>query len=247
VQGESGGTPNHDAAVSYGYEFLEKFFQLPFRLPRTGPQNIEPFIASLVGTATPTAKMATETSTAETKQTLAKTPAPALQDVVTDNPLVREILSGVAPFLDFNPRRLKQFLNLFRLRHYVLESTGMLATGKPTLRQLGRIVALEIRWPRFVEDVLRRPTLLADLEKSVVEEPAPAKSERPDLSPWFGSETLVIFLRAAHAADRVGTLDLGAILGAPPRLVSPSIAVQVTPSVSMVVRSADGSIREVRP
>ncbi|MEO8903555.1 MAG: P-loop NTPase fold protein [Polyangiaceae bacterium] len=244
---QSNGAPiDRGAAIAYGYEFLEKFVQLPFRLPRMGPQNVARFIASLVGKAEapPTASAGTAPNSAP------------LRDVATDSPLVSGVLSDVAPLLNFNPRRLKQFLNLFRLRHYVLESTGRLRTGEPTLAQLGKVVALEIRWPRLVEDILRRPSLLQALERAATDSGPVGASETlvdalatrptrptPDVH-WMGDELLLNFLRSGSEADRIGALDLGAILGAAPNaleLEKSAYAVQ-TATVTMVVNRADGSV-----
>jgi hypothetical protein len=252
------------AAISHGYEFLEKFVQLPFRLPRMGPNNVASFIASLMGQADGIPP------TSPTRPT----PAPTLRDVATDNPIVGKTLSDVAPVLNFNPRRLKQFLNLFRLRHYVLESAGQLRKSEPTLTQLGKVVALEIRWPRLVEDILHQPSLLQELENVALnglQDPAmqPASAVAPGEPPsgrtrWISDEQLLAFLRSGAAADRIGTLDLGAILGAPPLAIEAAgltaevqqagslnkalgkelQATQVqTPSMSMAARTAEGGDR----
>ncbi len=76
----------------------------------------------------------------------------------------------VAPALGNNPRRLKQFLNLFRLRHYIAQRTGQLRAAEQglglTLPQLGKIVAVELRWPQLLDKLLRNPTEIVSLYKS---------------------------------------------------------------------------------
>jgi hypothetical protein len=207
---DAAGKLDQDAAVSYGYEFLEKFFQLPFRLPRTGPDSFRSFVESLIGTALPP-----PTGVTVKKRSAAPRPSQTLRDVASDNAEVGEIILELAPYLSFSPRRAKQLLNLFRLRHYVLQSLGRLGNaGAPSLRQLGRITALEIGWPRFVEAVLQRPELLGALETVALHPPMPALASRPDLSPWLGKTALITFLGEARSGDRVGGLDLGELLGA---------------------------------
>lgn len=241
------GKLDHDAAVSYGYDFLEKFFQLPFRLPRTGPNSFRPFVESLTGAALRRPGGAPRQNSAAVKRT-----SRPLQDVASDNAEVGEIVLELAPLLGFSPRRAKQFLNLFRLRHYVLQSLSLLGSaGAPSLRQLGRIVALEIAWPRFVETALQRPDVLGELERAAAEKQLPTRDARPDLWPWIGRDQLVAFLRGASSEDRIGGLDLGELLGASvtPRattVLSPPTAEQKQDAtVLATIRRADGSSEDV--
>jgi hypothetical protein len=168
---------------------------------------------------------------------------------------VGEIILELAPYLSFSPRRAKQLLNLFRLRHYVLQSLGRLGTaGAPSLRQLGRITALEIGWPRFVEAVLQRPELLGALETVALHPPVPDVASRPDLAPWLSKTGLIAFLGEARSEDRVGGLDLGELLGARASPAPASTAHEVTPPTAVVkqsatvhakIRRADGSEEDV--
>ena len=141
-------------ALEYGGEFLEKFVQLPFRLPRASARELAQLLDKLLG-----AKITTP-SDAGTAPTRRREP--------TDIPEVREAMEMVAPALDFNPRRLKHFLNLFRLRHYIGEATGKLPHGGTggglTLPRLAKLVAIELRWLAFFDDVLASEGLLDSLE-----------------------------------------------------------------------------------
>jgi hypothetical protein len=235
---------DHSAAITYGYEFLEKFVQLPFRLPRMRAHNVAPFVEALVGKATTVSNAATSNSST----------MPVLEDIVaTDSLLVKQVLSRVAPVLGHNPRRLKQFLNLFRLRHYVLDSIGWRQSGAPTLSQLGKIVALEVRWPRLIEAVLRRPSLLVQLEKAAANGSTEASansqasgSEGAAVDAWLRDELLSAFLAEGAESDRIGGLDLGAILGA--ALINADAELTATQRQTatghMLIRRADGSTEE---
>ena len=71
-----------------------------------------------------------------------------------DSSEIRQIAIMVAPTLGFNPRRIKQFINLFRLRAYISNETGLfdIVEGKTrfdslTLEQLGKFVAISMTWP----------------------------------------------------------------------------------------------------
>ncbi|MBW4630208.1 MAG: hypothetical protein KME49_33040 [Brasilonema octagenarum HA4186-MV1] len=81
----------------------------------------------------------------------------------------------VASALDNNPRRLKQFLNLFRLKTYIASNTGLFdevvdkSQNKPneplTLEQLGKFTAICVKWPQLLIDLETNPQLLNKLQK----------------------------------------------------------------------------------
>jgi hypothetical protein len=77
-------------------------------------------------------------------------------DFTKDSNNVKRIIKMVAPVFDFNPRRLKQFLNLFRLEAFIANEMGLLdeVDGRRimTLQQLGKFVAINLKWPNFMKD-----------------------------------------------------------------------------------------------
>jgi hypothetical protein len=87
----------------------------------------------------------------------------------SDSQTVRDILMMVAPALDYNPRRIKQFINLFRLKVYIASLTGLFdqiedsegnVIQKPlTFEQLGKFVAINLRWPLFLLELENDPQL----------------------------------------------------------------------------------------
>jgi hypothetical protein len=87
-----------------------------------------------------------------------------------DSDRIRRIVQGVAPTLGNNPRRLKQFLNLFRLRTYIALETGLFDdVGERrgiSLEHLGKIAALSMRWPEFIDDWMLSPGAMAEFERS---------------------------------------------------------------------------------
>ena len=86
---------------------------------------------------------------------------------------VRNIIIMVAPALDDNPRRLKQFINVFRLKTFIAASTGLLdelldndnrtQESGLTLEQLGKFTAISLKWPRLLVDLNVDPQLLKKL------------------------------------------------------------------------------------
>ncbi|MGK7958891.1 MAG: SUMF1/EgtB/PvdO family nonheme iron enzyme [Crocosphaera sp.] len=95
--------------------------------------------------------------------------------VTEDSKTIRNITLMVASALDYNPRRLKHFINLFRLRTYIASDTGLFdewinrTNGESsnqalTLEQLGKFVAINLRWPLLLADLEKNPNLFEDLE-----------------------------------------------------------------------------------
>jgi hypothetical protein len=86
---------------------------------------------------------------------------------------VRNIVLMVASALDYNPRRLKQFVNVFRLKAYIANDTGLFDEVQQgtsikkhlTLEQLGKFTAISLKWPRLLVDLNANHTLLAKLQK----------------------------------------------------------------------------------
>ena len=111
--------PAAHAALAYGYEFIEKFIQLPFRVPQLSDAGLPSFLNSLLKLR--------PTSVAGGEQRQPEEPR-LVDPVLEDGPEVLLVMNMVADAMGHNPRRLKQFLNLFRLRHYIAQETHQLRT-----------------------------------------------------------------------------------------------------------------------
>ena len=92
-----------------------------------------------------------------------------------DSSTINRMTEMVASAMDYNPRRLKQFANFFRLRAYIASDTGLFdevydtsndaVTNAPlTLEQLGKFTAISLKWPLLITDLENHPNLLANLE-----------------------------------------------------------------------------------
>jgi hypothetical protein len=140
-----------------------------------------------------------------------------------DSERIQRIVRTVAPFLDRNPRRIKQFLNLLRLRAYIALETGLLDTvgGKPSisLEHIGKVAAISMRWPEFLEDWRKSPALVAALESK--EEPSTADGKR-----WAMESGLVALLRdhLGCSADRamLSAVPVEEVLKASPAVPRPT-------------------------
>lgn len=76
-------------------------------------------------------------------------------EVLPTERIVR-IGQAVAPALDYNPRNVKTFVNLFRLRTMLASELGLFDDGTLTPEQLAKFVAIGLQWPH-VSTKLREP------------------------------------------------------------------------------------------
>jgi len=86
----------------------------------------------------------------------------------------------VAPALDYNPRRIKHFINVFRLKVYIANETGLffeerdendnLLVPSLTFEQLGKFTAISLKWPLLLSDLENDKKILAKLEEFALDE-----------------------------------------------------------------------------
>jgi hypothetical protein len=207
--------------LEYGYAFVEKFIQVPFQVPQPTEGDVRRLLASLE--SGPTNIIGDHLATEEQKEGRKRIKL----DVAQDSETIRDIVLKVSPALDNNPRRILQFINLFRLRTFIACDTALFdeieqnpEKNTLTLEQLGKFVAISLRWPLFLADLEWYPKLLADLEKyasespeplleSFVEKWPPETQERGErtLRHWTGQQDLLRLLRAGIFLDDHGKVD----------------------------------------
>jgi tetratricopeptide (TPR) repeat protein len=88
--------------------------------------------------------------------------------VAEDSERIIDIVSMVSVIFENNPRKLKQFVNIFRLALYLGSDQGLLDQeddSEPvTPEQLGKFVAITLRFPDLRSRLLENPDLLAQIE-----------------------------------------------------------------------------------
>ena len=161
--------------LAFGYEYLEKFIQISFRVPLPDKESvIQHFIEKL----TPDEAKVDDPVVSARKEAAAEQRARFFRriDSGKDSKRVIDVVLMVRHLLGNNPRRLKQFLNAYRLSLYLASSQGLLDTDaeadlpKLTLEQLGKLVALVMRFPRLPRLLLDNPKLLQEYERNVTGE-----------------------------------------------------------------------------
>lgn len=233
------GGPDMNGGLEFGYNFIEKFVQLPFRIPEPDEPDLRRLLNMLSpsgrgdgraarrrqpteeATAAPSADSAPPARSTGGRTDvpfasppahvlLASPPAQLFTDMqAVDSPLsppeaalqaerrsiftllatgdsetVRNIILMVASALGNNPRRLKQFINMFRLKAFIAAETGL--NEYLTLEQLGKFVAISLRWPRLLPDLEVDLKLLAELQQRAVD-PALSKSGDSNAIKYWGA------------------------------------------------------------
>lgn len=194
------------AGLEFGYRFIEKFIQLPFRLPETTKQSNMIYVAGLTVTSTVSQTTPTDTST-----------RPPDFGRGEDPETFNETVCDVARALHFNPRRVKQLLNALRLQLLALVYTGKLSVASTAgqgvgpndrlaLRDVGFLTGLFLKFPMLAGDVARDRKLLAELRTateestaalltSVEEQDQQAKpAPSPAFTYWSNQKELMVLL-----------------------------------------------------
>ena len=223
-----GGRLRVNAGLEFGYDFIEKFIQLPFSVPRSSSDEFDDYLRAissvrpsesekqssrwagwlkrfggespLNASRSPTLprngdQSETGTPVSEGQEGGANTDgvqtvdAPAAVDAPTedsqevshdayslriaeDQDMIVAITKELAPALDYNPRRIKQFMNLFRLRILIAGETGLFreSEDRPAITpgQIGMFVAISFKWPLLVNDLIKNPSLLSQLQQEAI-------------------------------------------------------------------------------
>ncbi|MDZ8258603.1 GUN4 domain-containing protein [Nostoc sp. ChiQUE01b] len=144
-------------------------------------------------------------------------------NVTQDSPTVRDIVLMVASALDYNPRRLKQFINLFRLKTYIASNTGLFdeivdeSQGASinqllTLEQLGKFTAINVKWPRLLVDLDVDRKLLTNLQKIALNHTANFDfSKCNEITKYWGGKPKLLELLCyseISSSYQSGTIDI---------------------------------------
>ena len=138
-----------EAAIVWGYEYLEKFVDLPVRLPPGSLRALEPYLESLAPGAFEAEirrakrirdaavredtlrRMGTDRTAAPIDLGESSLPQPSDLGIeaieqsraILEDPMIPYLLRAASGWLNNSPRKLKHFLNLLRLRWAVVQPT----------------------------------------------------------------------------------------------------------------------------
>lgn len=179
--------------IDFGYRYIEKFIQVPFLVPEPQEDSIKKLVREEMGTSdeesTPT-KNITQTWNEDISEPY-------------ENSL-EDIIEMATPALGNNPRRIKRFMNLYRLRITLANLEDILyidsdtpATDKVALPQLAKFVIISIQWPQLISRMYVDPASFEKLAES-------AENEEFDgtdgIEKWSSDDQLMDLL--AYGTDR---------------------------------------------
>ncbi len=221
--------------IEHGYTFIEKFIQIPFLVPKPTESQLREYLDK---SSMPTEERGRKGSQEEKPGPLASSgekddvkmaemeqQRESIRERVLAWHDINEIVNAVAPALDSNPRRFKQFVNLFRFRTLIAVETGLFDGEEPIfLEQLGKFVAIQLRWPLLIADLERFPELLRDFELRL-QEPEKSHAKMPEsCEHWLEREKLRSLLEIGlgdgviDEAWSMGGLDVSRILQVLPQV-----------------------------
>jgi len=253
--------PEYANGLRYGYEFIEKFIQVPFSVPVPTEADLDVFLDQVSAPAAiPEVEQGLLKNIPETikvsihgwwskrrgremrgqpedlkvQEEPAVEPEPGGEEKTKekmfkreiiellyykDSEKVRKIILMAAPALENNPRRIKQFVNLFRLKVYIAKKTGLLDLSDDlsgdenlTLEQLGKFVAISLRWPLLLKEIETDPELLLRLQKEAIDPGSQAVKQ------WSTEKKLMDLLRFNHTKKEynLSTLKVSRLLHVSP-------------------------------
>ncbi len=174
--------PGNDAALDYGYAFMDKFVQVPFRLPRASTT----FAATLLALDRPDGRRV---------EGIIKR-AVRLFD---NNP---RRLKQYVNLLRLTVHVLKQREQLADVNVAPGQTPAL---GELTVEKVGRFLAVVVRWPRIVEALGRDPALLAKLQCLALD----GTQVAGDLFDAWKNEARLVEYLAGMATDEFPLRDYG--------------------------------------
>jgi len=191
---QNGQSTDGISGLAFGYEYLEKFIQLPFQVPESKEKDMR---SLLMPSKEPTGGGSLETD----GRTTSIDPWVENELFDGDSKLLEQISEMVIPALNNNPRRVKKFGNLYRLQAILASQESILqlepAQGfdpRMSLEQLAKFVVIRIQWRQFASVIAARPNVLVELEEYALGE-----TDFEELSTlaeqWANDRKLMNFLR----------------------------------------------------
>ncbi len=128
-----------------------------------------------------------------------------------------KLVKLAAPALGNNPRRIKQFINILRLRMLIAFETDLFVApvdthplNRLTLQKLAKFVAIELRWPLLLAHLDAEPDLIRKLEDVAANATLAASEKSFRVDYWSRKPELMMLLRAGESTEEclVGHTDI---------------------------------------
>jgi hypothetical protein len=156
---------NHLAGLSYGYDFIKKFIQISFLLPRPDDNALDEFMQRI---SEPRLQKGFWESWRDNLRKIFQQEPPEISLNIINAPYIHEVARQIAPALENNPRHIKQFINVLRLQIYIADKTGLFQDEEEahllTPQQYSKFIAVKLQWPLLIDDLDAHPKLLSTLQ-----------------------------------------------------------------------------------
>ncbi|AKB61423.1 KAP family P-loop NTPase fold protein [Methanosarcina mazei] len=210
--------PEHNIGLEYGYDFIEKFIQLPFKVPSPKSADFLTFLTLLEEneSSLPPSESVDINGTSEGLPTDDSSEMNILNDMdcTNDSGISKLIFKMVAPVLDNNPRRIKQFINQFRFQKIIGFKIGLFSYKEGThskymwnCKKLAKFVAISMKWPDIVSSLSSDPTLLNQLQQYSLMDTKTKKEDNNLVmnlecrEHWINNKKLIELLRVGCVKD----------------------------------------------
>lgn len=180
--------------LEFGYRYLEKFIQLPFRVPQAKERELGNLL-SPPDDLDKKRQLSTETEIDDHLES---------QIFNSESELMEEVTKMVTPFFEYNPRQIKKFGNVYRLQS-ILSSQESILINNPeeeqgskegiTLQQLAKFVAISVQHPRLASLLQANPQSIQELEAYAIKSESDLSDVPPQLRTWATNQPLLELLR----------------------------------------------------
>jgi hypothetical protein len=217
-----------------GRRFLEKIVQIPFVVPRADQGAFRTFINENLeagerhGTAAPNrdevvqagkliraqqrrgssldeATEAVRSESGVTPKAVDEAKVEIRAKTFGDSEEVRQAVAHAVPYLEYNPRKVKRFINLFKLQALLANRRGLVDDGTVQFDHLAKWVIISTRWPTIVDAAMSDPGWIERLLRAhdthdellaIDDEAAREQASRAKLDPLLADTRVALLYRA---------------------------------------------------
>ena len=79
---------------------------------------------------------------------------------------VEQAVQKAAPYFEYNPRKIKRFINYYRLQALIAKRLGLLDDKTVRLDLLATWLLITMRWPGVLEELKDNPDLIKQLKEA---------------------------------------------------------------------------------
>jgi len=184
---------NDARGLEFGLQYLEKFVQVPVRVPKPDPHSLSPLFERTV-----------ESDQDSSMDEFDNLVAPdSLRSLDSKAEGWQKLIYHVSNLLENNPRKIKSFGNLYRLHGYLAAQEELFDASPPvTAPQLAKYVALAIQYPQLATLLREYPDLIRQFE-----EYEPSDEVDTLCEPWIHYESVQALFQL-DGDDEIGSSTL---------------------------------------